>query len=245
MRLPLGQCRNHHGAFPFFRSFHNCLSNKSSRVNTSVLQPTVQLTQGVEWDDRIALQHKWTNEEKGWKVQVEWRTTPFGVGLFASQDIAAGQTLRNGKNGINLLEFKCEQDIETFLNNGGGGDTNENVRQARLRYVADYMWGFNPNATEEQGYYDPEKEDQTNLFFGMWIPGNGLNHSPQPNTVYRSAKGGTDEGIDLIAIRNISKDEEMFDDYRRHGTAPRWLFDFAEKYNVSLNFAECNDFVKR
>jgi hypothetical protein len=73
----------------------------------------------------------------------------------------------------------------------------------------------------------------------MWIPGNGLNHNLIPNTVYRSSP----QGIDLVAIRDLRKDEELVDDYRRHGSPPTWLLDFAKKYQVKLNFAGYNSFV--
>ena len=80
----------------------------------------------------------------------------------------------------------------------------------------------------------------------MWCPGIGLDHSPAPNTAYRVAPdGGTAVSINLVAIEDVRKGEELLDDYRRHGTAPEWLLVFAEKYNVKLNFAECNDFVER
>jgi hypothetical protein len=83
---------------------------------------------------------------------------------------------------------------------------------------------FNPNA-DERGYDDDDdettSEKETNRFFGMWVPGNGLNHNREPNTVYRpAAQGGTDVGIHLVALRDIEQGEELFD-YRRHGTAPQ------------------------
>lgn len=201
---------------------------------------------GLEWDDRIALQQKWTNEEKGWQCAVEWRSTQYGVGLFSTQDIDAGTVIRVGKNGSNLLQFRSIDDIETFIQGSSsvslGGSDEESA--ARLRYVADYLWGFNPHA-DERGYYDVESENHIDRFFGMWIPGNGLNHNASPNTVYRAAAdGGTNEGINLVALCDISKGEELYDDYIRHGKAPSWLKEFAEKYNTSLNFGDCNDFVE-
>lgn len=42
----------------------------------------------------IGLQTKWSNADKGWKVAVEWKKTPFGAGLFAAQDMDAGTTMR-------------------------------------------------------------------------------------------------------------------------------------------------------
>lgn len=108
---------------------------------------------------------------------------------------------------------------------------------ARLRYVSDYLWGFTTQGTDERGYVDRNEEEKR--FYGMWIPGNGLNHSPNPNTVYRT----TQDGINLVALTDVQAGSELYDDYRRHGRAPEWLLDFARDYQVTLNFSECNDFV--
>eukprot|EP00566_Odontella_aurita_P001106 CAMPEP_0113525292 /NCGR_PEP_ID=MMETSP0015_2-20120614/74_1 /TAXON_ID=2838 /ORGANISM="Odontella" /LENGTH=237 /DNA_ID=CAMNT_0000423429 /DNA_START=292 /DNA_END=1005 /DNA_ORIENTATION=+ /assembly_acc=CAM_ASM_000160 len=200
----------------------------------------------VDWNDRIGLQRTWSNNEKGWKVQVEWRQTPYGAGVFALQDIAAGTLMRQGVNGINLIQFLSVDGIETFCKDG---TANSAEYDAKLNYVADYMWGFNPNANErgydilEAGNRKLSPQHEVARFFGMWVPGNGLNHNLDPNTVYCPAKGGTGVGIDLVALSDIVEGEELFDDYRRHGSSPVWLLDFGSRYNVTLNFAECNDFV--
>jgi hypothetical protein len=187
----------------------------------------------IDWKDRIGLQNAWSLPEKGWQVEVDWRPTPFGAGLFACQEIPKDTLLRVGSNGRNLIPFRSIADIEEFCQ----GDKD------LLAYVADYLWGFDP-VTDDGGYeFDPRPIDAPPRFFGMWVPGNGLNHSPAPNTVYRPASGGTDEGIHLVALADISEGDELVDDYRRHGRAPQWLLEFGEKYQVSLNFAECNDFV--
>eukprot|EP00980_Cylindrotheca_fusiformis_P022878 scaffold9857_cov127-Cylindrotheca_fusiformis.AAC.24 len=207
--------------------------------------------QRVDWDDRIGLQSAWTNLEKGWKVRVQWQQTPFGAGLFAAEDIPAGTLLREGKTGINLVQFHSIEDIESFCK--GDEDVSSAEYHSRLTYVKDYLWGFNPNA-DEKGYdilvdetnKTISAEHEAERFFGMWVPGNGLNHSPTPNAVYRPAEiGGTNVGIDLFSLCDIRKGEELFDDYRRHGSAPSWLLEFASKYNVTLNFAECNNFVRQ
>jgi SET domain len=198
--------------------------------------PVLDFIQGADWENRIALQAKWTNEEKGWQVPVEWKNTPYGVGLFAAADIPAETILRVGTNGNNLLQFQSINEIETFCQQGN------DEYEARLHYVSDYLWGYSPANTDEKGY-DFTKPSEDERFYGMWIPGNGLNHNPIPNTVYRTRKGGTDTGIVLVSIRSIAAGEELFDDYRRHGLAPKWLLEFARAKNVTLNFADCNDFV--
>lgn len=177
------------------------------------------------FDNRQKLQYLLSNVDKGWQVAVEWRTTPFGIGLFASQDLQAGDVLRVGIIGRNLIEFHSVTDIEKFCQ----GST------SRLRYVADYLWG-QPLEADERG--DASK-DCRRWFFGMWLPGNGLNHSTSPNTVYRPSS----DGINLVALEDIHSGEELYDDYRRHGAAPDWLRDFATNHNLSLNFRGCNDFV--
>ena len=101
------------------------------------LTNTVDIKTAVDWDDRIALQKLWSNREKGWKVDVEWKMTPVGVGLFAAQDIAAGTILRTGIFGCNLKQLSSIDDIENFCQNGS-----DDEYDARLRYVADYLWGY-------------------------------------------------------------------------------------------------------
>lgn len=192
---------------------------------------TLQTT--LDWSDRIGLQSRLSLDEKGWHVGVDWRPTPYGAGVFATQDIAKGSVLRTGVIGVNLKEFCSLRDIDDFCHQG---KTPEEI-SARREYVKDYLWGFNKNA-DERGYDQDAVEPER--FFGMWIPGNGLNHSVEPNTVYRA----TPDGINLVALCDISKDDELVDDYRRHGLSPNWLKEFALIHNVTLNFGDCNDFVQ-
>ena len=203
--------------------------------------------QQVDWNDRMALQACWTAKEKGWQTDdaaVDWRQTQFGVGLFAKQDIAAGTVLRIGVNGRNLQQFTCGQDIEDFCRARGGIDE----YLARLNYVKDYLWGY-CTVTDDLGYEQKPGDKSQNpaadqqWFYGMWVPGNGLNHNPTPNTVYRTLPGGTEEGIMLVALTDIPKNQELYDDYRRHGSAPPWLQQFALEKGIALNFAGCNNFV--
>jgi hypothetical protein len=199
--------------------------------------------EGADWTNRLNFQAKWSNKDKGWQVAVEWKNTPFGVGLFAAQDITDGTIIRIGKNGFNLVQFQGVLDIESFCNEGQG----DAEHHARLHYVSDYLWGYSYKNTDSRGYDIEPLEDKDSIedrFFGMWIPGNGLNHKPTPNTVYRTRKGGTEDGIVLVALGDITKGDELYDDYRRHGRAPQWLLDFSKAKQVSLNFAECNDFVE-
>ena len=202
----------------------------SNKPLDSSLARTIETT--LNWNDRIRLQDHYSLEEKGWKVQVDWRPTPFGAGLFAKECISAGTVLRTGVIGVNLKEFASIAEIDAFCQQGRGP---EEVT-ARRDYVKDYLWGFNKKA-DSRGY--DQLDPAPDRFFGMWIPGNGLNHCMDPNTVYKP----TSAGIDLVALEDIAVDDELFDDYRRHGNSPDWLKQFAAQHNVTLNFADCNDFV--
>jgi hypothetical protein len=222
-----------------------CYLDTASSTTSTVKSP-------IPWDDRIALQARWTSLQKGWQqtATVEWRPSPLGgIGLFnasSHQPIPAYTVLRIGLNGRNLQQFTCAEDIEHFCRRGSNTTNNTMVTEeeykARLRYVTDYLWGYSEIA-DECGYELPHQPFRDDRFFGMWIPGNGLNHSEQPNMVYRTLCGGTEVGIAMVTLCEIAPKEELFDDYRRHGTAPPWLLQFAQDKQVTLNFAGCNDFV--
>ena len=215
-----------HSATPL-RLFSSSSSNLDDLANT--------LATKLDWTDRIGLQDRFSLTEKGWLVDVDWRSTPHGAGLFTIQDIPAGTLMRKGILGVNLKEFESIQDIEDFCNLG---DNDEYT--PRIEYVKDYLWGFSKNADEKGYVTNPSQSSSVDdRFFGMWIPGNGLNHNEVPNTVYVA----TEEGIDLVALVDIRADDELFDDYRRHGSSSPWLKEFANLHNVTLNFADCNEFV--
>ena len=225
-----------------FTATHQMMfSQTNADYSTSPPQILNAVAADLDWNDRIGLQARYSLKQKGWKVQVDWRTTPHGAGLFALQDISKGTILRTGVLGKNLMEFTSIQDIDDFCMQQG--DTSE-IIQARRNYVKDYLWGFSKFA-DENGYpLDAKRdilEDGSRRFYGMWIPGNGLNHNTTPNTVYRL----TDNGINLVALTDIKVNDELIDDYRRHGTAPEWLKGFALQHDVTLNFADCNDFVEQ
>jgi len=200
---------------------------------------------GLDWNDRVGIQRGFTLEEKGWSVDVEWRSSKHGgTGVFARQSIASGTILRRGVLGVNLKEFRSVRDIEDFCRDGSGVDDDGDDYESRLEYVKDYLWGFHKDA-DERGYAissGDDDDDEDDRFFGMWVPGNGLNHDASPNTVYRW-NASSNDGIDLVALGDVSEGDELFDDYRRHGRSPPWLREFAAERGVTLNFADCNDFV--
>jgi len=191
-----------------------------------------QLRSTVDWNDRIGLQSLWSAKEKGWVVDVEWKPTLYGTGVFAKHDIDASSVLRHGRCGSNLLRFQNVEEMEGFCK-----DTDGMLKPELVKYVSDYLYGFKPN--RKSGAITTDFDS----WYGIWVPGNGLNHSEQPNTIYQVSSDGLDVGIDLCALTNVKKGDELHDDYRRHGNAPPWAKDFASKLGVSLNFTGCNDFV--
>ena len=103
------QTPNNHSEYPF---------PDESSCRHFPIRVLDKMLDGADWDNRIDLQAKWPNHEKGWQVQVEWKNTPYGVGLFASEDIPVNTILRIGQNGYNLMQFQSVQDIEHFCSQG-------------------------------------------------------------------------------------------------------------------------------
>jgi hypothetical protein len=285
------------------------LSSTAVSQATAAQQSLITKSDVVDWDDRIGLQSLFAGQKHlvGWEVEVEWRETKHGIGLFATEPIAPNTILRRGIINRNLYRFCSVRDVESFCqgeryhskhlcdkvdvqftsqqmlryepeSGQEAIDTSKSVPlslnvsvgadfRKRIRYVKDYLWGLYL-ATDDKGYPtgSVNEDDNCERFFGMWIPGNGLNHDPHPNTVYRwyetafdansdtfsasensTAAGdsslNTVSGVNLLSLTEIAAGQELFDDYRRHGPAPLWLLEFAKKYKVTLNFANCNDFV--
>jgi hypothetical protein len=136
---------------------------------------TIQTDIDIDWNDRIGLQATWTNEKKGWKVDVEWRQT---------------------KNGRNLKEFQSLADIESYIQTVVKDETATATsdvvttsrpicNEARLSYVADFLWGFDSVVDEQRGnaYERSTSNDKSAgtgsppRFFGMWVPGSKLSFS--------------------------------------------------------------------
>ena len=80
----------------YYRSYHSSSSTKKKIQRTTIrtrmnahtdnnndnMINTLEIS--FDWNDRIRLQDQCTLKEKGWKVHVDWRLTPFGAGLFVS-----------------------------------------------------------------------------------------------------------------------------------------------------------------
>jgi hypothetical protein len=59
--------------------------NNNNNNNNNNMIKTLEIS--LDWNDRIRLQNQYTLKEKGWKVHVDWRPTPFGAGLFVSKKL--------------------------------------------------------------------------------------------------------------------------------------------------------------
>jgi len=200
-------------------------ASSEEELTNVIAQLTASNKCAAFWNDRIALQNRFSNREKGWQVEVEWKSSAFGVGLFACENVCAGTLLRVGKIGSNLMEFTCIEDVEQFLT----PSSDQEEYKAKLNYFSDYTYGLSRR-----------KNDSNDRFIGMWVPGFGLNHHTSPNVVQRTDDLGC---IHLYALMDIKKGEEMFEDYRLFGSAPEWLRDFASNHNIRLTFQNCNDYV--
>ena len=182
----------------------------------------------IDWDNREALQSRWTPHEKGWRIQVEWKRTPFGLGAFAAQDVTQGTILRVGKSRRNLIIFSSKQDIVAFL-----GDPDHPQYHPKVRYLSDYLFGN----------FHPETQEFT---YGILVPGFGTNHSDTPNvqTSHIDGDGSNDDQvISMVAVRDIRQGEELRNSYHACGPAPDFVKEFSEQHQVSLVFPGCNDFV--
>jgi len=186
--------------------------------------------QEISWANRLELQNQWTNSEKGWQVAVEWNQGPYGVGLFAEETISEGTLMRQGVIGRNLVRFQGETCLYQFL-----GCWNDPRYPERLDYVADYLYGVDLR--------NDGKEDQ--WFYGIWLPGHGINHDYDSNIVFHAVWDIDDTliGLNLHASQDIQEGQEILENYHAFGRAPPWLLEFKDRAKIDLNFVDCNSFV--
>uniref|UniRef100_A0A7S3L5E7 SET domain-containing protein n=1 Tax=Amphora coffeiformis TaxID=265554 RepID=A0A7S3L5E7_9STRA len=212
--------------------------NNHTRLPLNVVE---NLDSIEDWDDRRALQNRWTLAEKGWLIAVEWKeTASYGLGAFAAQDIVAGTPLRHGRVGRNLVPIRNAADLRNFL----GDAENKDVYQARVRYLSDYLFGS--QLYDGQGRRIPGTEGNDDRLHCVLIPGFGTNHSATPNIgLVPAAEGGLETGVTMIAYRDIAKGEELCNDYGLCGDAPAFVLEFAEAQAIPMSFVfrGCNDYV--
>jgi len=180
---------------------------------------------GISWESADEMQRSMTLEEKGWRVKVKWGQQYegeqcIGLGVFADEDIPSGTIVRIGRIGVNQVVFNKNINLPTTKN------------KKTVVYVKDYA-GRCPCQN---------KENPDNLL--VWLPGSSWNHSENNSNIkYNCLKAG----IDMVASRDIRKDEAITGDYRTMGFSPDWYKEWLkEELGDSENvFQGCNDFVKQ
>ena len=79
-------------------------------------------------------------------------------------------------------------------------------------------------------------------FYGVWIPGCGVNHAEDPNI--SKISNNVNEGINMYAIKDIKAGCELFIDYRVYPEPPEWARNFAKQHKIDMVFRGFNEFVK-
>lgn len=176
---------------------------------------------------RLSLQCRYTEKEKGWLKQVERKIVgDIGLGLFAAEHIKRGDRLRTGILGKNLWRFHNEECVKSFLKMFGSNS-------GAASYVREYSFGL--------------QVGENDFFYGLFFPGNGINHNnckESRNIRLQSVYSADREEllrIDVVAIKDIEKGAQIFDDYSTFGPAPSFLTTWSE--GVELTFPGCNGFV--
>ena len=141
-----------------------------------------------------------------------------GIGVFADEDIEAGTVLRIGTIGVNLVIFNPTTNYP-----------NKNKTKATAEHLKNYAWVC-PCHVKGGG------KDMMVL-----IPGSGINHRTQANSMTVCRK----DGVDLVAVRPIKRGEPISNDYNLFGRAPQWHVDMLKE---AFGTDECvfrglNDYV--
>ncbi|KAL3905760.1 MAG: hypothetical protein SGARI_004309 [Bacillariaceae sp.] len=153
-----------------------------------------------------------------------------------------------------MIQFASRQDIDDFLT-GGSQETkltkDDPEYQARVRYLSDYLFG-NHQYKDMDGNPIPGATDE--WIYCILVPGFGTNHREDPNVKIFNLKvllleddkthSKEDEGVVMVATRDIPKGEEICNSYSHCGPAPQFVQDFAKEHSVPMVFPGCNDFVK-
>ena len=98
-----------------------------------------------------------------------------------------------------------------------------------------------PPLTETFMDYFPEYIGSTDDICHMFVPGIGCNHHVTKANIWFEKY--SDRIVHVIALKDISKGEELLHDYHDNGTPPEWLSNFAKEHNKHLNYKEFCDFI--
>lgn len=176
------------------------------------------------WKDTKECQKLYSAEQKGWKVDVFWDDSteaPAGAGVFANQEIKAGDILRVGVNGYNIYQFNKATDFPK-------------ITETTRRFIGHYVLKWSDD--------DHSGNDERDMVF-FWLPGCGFNHSLERcNIINLKSK----DGVNLVATKNIAKGEELLSNYNWYGKPPAWFKkDWLAKHSdLECAFPGMNGFVK-
>merc|ERR1711936_84323 len=172
------------------------------------------------WNQSEDMQASYSSEFKNFQVPVYWQQSQMltalgasGIGVFSQLPVKAGTVLRKGVLGKNLMRFQCEEDLPRMTN-------------TTKKFLGHYGFGCINELDDEKVW--------------LWVPGCSFNHHGVDNNVVNVE---TEEGVNLVACRDISKGEELLCDYHSYGKAPSWFKDFCDQYDIIGAYEGMNNFV--
>jgi len=106
----------------------------------------------------------------------------------------------------------------------------------RFREKSDLPKNPTPVTVNYVSNYCGQVDDFTMIF----LPGNCFNHSVDANVIMVPVD---EETIHIVASHNIKAGTELTQDYYSFGTPPKYLEEFATKYNIGLVFSGYNEYL--
>jgi len=169
------------------------------------------LTEGIPdfWADGIQMQNAYSLEAKGWKVQIAWReSTITGAGT--------GCFVEEDVNKGQLLRV---------------AQTGKNL--IRLREESDLP----KNMSSITKNYFSNSCAQIDDFVFILVPGNGFNHSSDPNV---EAIVADEETLHVLAVKDMKAETELSWNHDTFGEPPQYLKEFAKNEEIELVFSGKN-----
>ena len=121
---------------------------------------------------RCDAESQWPAHVNGWvagadgQALVDWDEDQYGgIGVYATEDIAAGSVLREGTFGQNMVRFHDFDDVKAFCMAADGKPD-----LVLIKYLSCYMFGV-------------ESDDRAAFANALWVLGCALNHSNDPGEV--------------------------------------------------------------